>query len=159
MTFCSIAWRVLSYNFRQLIVRHFKVYYPVRHALIQHIVSSIQKLGLTPNVSVICFSTLLGRGGYLFDYSTFIKRPEDVFEVISLLILSHFFIWVEVCDFFSFGKQNSSTFLSSYCFCLNAIWLNISWHSWILWDARWFLLIVSYAIYVITSLQKRVDLY
>ncbi|XP_074658755.1 transformation/transcription domain-associated protein-like [Tubulanus polymorphus] len=35
----------------QLLVRHHKVYYPVRHHLIQHIVSSIQRLGFTPNVS------------------------------------------------------------------------------------------------------------
>jgi len=37
---------------RQLIVQHYKVYYPVRHHLIQHIVNSVQKLGLTPNVSL-----------------------------------------------------------------------------------------------------------
>ena len=37
--------------YRQLLVRHYKVYYPVRHHLIQHMVSSIQRLGLTPNVS------------------------------------------------------------------------------------------------------------
>ena len=42
--------------FSQLIVQHYKVYYPVRHHLIQHIVSSVQKLGLTPNVCV--FSSL-----------------------------------------------------------------------------------------------------
>ena len=36
----------------QLIVQHYKVYYPVRHHLIQHIVNSVQKLGLTPNVSL-----------------------------------------------------------------------------------------------------------
>ncbi|XP_064648217.1 transformation/transcription domain-associated protein-like isoform X2 [Lineus longissimus] len=34
-----------------LLVRHHKVYYPVRHHLIQHIVNSVQKLGFTPNVS------------------------------------------------------------------------------------------------------------
>lgn len=35
----------------QLVFRHYKVYYPVRHHLIQHMVNSIQRLGLTPNVS------------------------------------------------------------------------------------------------------------
>ena len=35
----------------QLLVRHYKVYYPVRHHLIQHMVNSIQRLGFTPNVS------------------------------------------------------------------------------------------------------------
>ena len=31
----------------QLVVKHYKVYYPVRHHLIQHIVTSIQRLGFT----------------------------------------------------------------------------------------------------------------
>lgn len=35
-----------------LLVRHYKVYYPVRHHLIQHMVNSIQRLGFTPNVSI-----------------------------------------------------------------------------------------------------------
>ena len=35
-----------------LICRHPKVYYPVRHQLIHHIVPTIQRLGLTPNASV-----------------------------------------------------------------------------------------------------------
>lgn len=33
----------------QLLIRHYKVYYPVRHHLLQHIVSSTQRLGYTPN--------------------------------------------------------------------------------------------------------------
>uniref|UniRef100_A0A0L8IF18 Non-specific serine/threonine protein kinase n=1 Tax=Octopus bimaculoides TaxID=37653 RepID=A0A0L8IF18_OCTBM len=33
----------------QLVVRHYKVYYPVRHHLIQHMVSSLQRLGFTQN--------------------------------------------------------------------------------------------------------------
>ncbi|RWS15188.1 transformation/transcription domain-associated protein-like protein [Dinothrombium tinctorium] len=36
----------------QLLVRHYKVYYPVRHHLIQHMVTSVQRLGFTPNASV-----------------------------------------------------------------------------------------------------------
>ncbi|KAI1279601.1 Transformation/transcription domain-associated protein [Halotydeus destructor] len=36
----------------QLLVRHFKVYYPVRHHLIQHMVTSIQRLGFTPNATI-----------------------------------------------------------------------------------------------------------
>jgi transformation/transcription domain-associated protein len=35
---------------RQLIVRHAKIYYPVRHHLIQHMVNSMQRLGFSPNV-------------------------------------------------------------------------------------------------------------
>lgn len=35
----------------QLVVRHYKVYYPVRHHLIQHMVSSLQRLGFTPSHS------------------------------------------------------------------------------------------------------------
>ena len=35
----------------QLVVRHFKVYYPVRHHLIQHMINSKQRLGLAANVS------------------------------------------------------------------------------------------------------------
>ena len=34
----------------QLLCRHYRVYYPVRQHLVQHMVSSIQRLGLTPNV-------------------------------------------------------------------------------------------------------------
>ncbi len=33
-------------------MRHYKVYYPVRHHLIQHMVSSIQRLGFTPNATI-----------------------------------------------------------------------------------------------------------
>ncbi|XP_015785730.1 transformation/transcription domain-associated protein [Tetranychus urticae] len=36
----------------QLLIRHYKVYYPVRHHLIQHMVASIQRLGFTPNSTV-----------------------------------------------------------------------------------------------------------
>lgn len=36
----------------QLLVRHFRVYYPVRHHLIQHMVTSVQRLGFTPNASI-----------------------------------------------------------------------------------------------------------
>lgn len=32
----------------QLIVRHWKVYYPVRHGVVQHMVSGITRLGFTP---------------------------------------------------------------------------------------------------------------
>jgi transformation/transcription domain-associated protein len=36
----------------QLVVKHFKVYYPVRHHLIQHIVSSIQRLGFNAAATI-----------------------------------------------------------------------------------------------------------
>ncbi|RUS77842.1 hypothetical protein EGW08_014394 [Elysia chlorotica] len=35
----------------QLVVRHYKVYYPVRHSLLQHMVNSLQKLGFSLNAS------------------------------------------------------------------------------------------------------------
>ena len=35
----------------QLLCRHYKVYFPVRQHLVQHMISSIQRLGLTANVS------------------------------------------------------------------------------------------------------------
>ncbi|KAM5151825.1 transformation/transcription domain-associated protein [Mantella aurantiaca] len=35
-----------------LIVQHFKVYYPVRHSLVQHMVSAMQRLGFTPSVTI-----------------------------------------------------------------------------------------------------------
>ena len=35
-----------------LLVRHCRVYFPVRHHLIQHMVNSIQRLGFTPNASI-----------------------------------------------------------------------------------------------------------
>ncbi|XP_052826902.1 transformation/transcription domain-associated protein [Octopus bimaculoides] len=41
----------------QLVVRHYKVYYPVRHHLIQHMVSSLQRLGFTQNVSFFLVSS------------------------------------------------------------------------------------------------------
>ena len=42
----------------QLLVRHYKVYFPVRHHLIQHMVNSIQRLGLTPNVRILLTSII-----------------------------------------------------------------------------------------------------
>ena len=36
----------------QLVVKHYKVYYPVRHHLIQHVVSSIQRLGFTATATI-----------------------------------------------------------------------------------------------------------
>lgn len=36
----------------QLIVRHFKVYYPVRHHLVQQMISSMNRLGFSPNSSI-----------------------------------------------------------------------------------------------------------
>lgn len=36
----------------QLLVRHYNVYYPVRHHLIQHMVTSVQRLGFTPNATI-----------------------------------------------------------------------------------------------------------
>lgn len=35
------------FHILQLVVKHYKVYYPVRHDLIQHMVSSIQRLGFS----------------------------------------------------------------------------------------------------------------
>ena len=46
-----VWWFVCMLHCSQLLVRHYKVYFPVRQHLIQHIVNSIQRLGLTPNVS------------------------------------------------------------------------------------------------------------
>jgi len=40
----------------QLIVRHNKVYYPVRHQLVQHMVTSMQRLAFTTSVSAITAS-------------------------------------------------------------------------------------------------------
>ncbi|XP_041366452.1 transformation/transcription domain-associated protein-like [Gigantopelta aegis] len=36
----------------QLVVRHYKVYYPVRHHLIQHMVNSLHRLGFTPSATI-----------------------------------------------------------------------------------------------------------
>ncbi|KAL1426892.1 hypothetical protein MTO96_000428 [Rhipicephalus appendiculatus] len=36
----------------QLLYRHYRVYYPVRHHLVQHMVSSVQRLGFTPNANI-----------------------------------------------------------------------------------------------------------
>ncbi|KAJ8314001.1 hypothetical protein KUTeg_008562 [Tegillarca granosa] len=36
----------------QLVVRHFKVYYPVRHHLIPHMVNSLQRLGFTSSATI-----------------------------------------------------------------------------------------------------------
>uniref|UniRef100_UPI00398EA1CE transformation/transcription domain-associated protein n=1 Tax=Pristiophorus japonicus TaxID=55135 RepID=UPI00398EA1CE len=35
-----------------LIVQHFRVYFPVRHHLVQHMVSAMQRLGFTPSVTI-----------------------------------------------------------------------------------------------------------
>ncbi|XP_058058029.1 transcription-associated protein 1 isoform X2 [Anopheles bellator] len=39
------------YHILQLIVRHYKVYYPVRHHLVQQMINSMQRLGLAVNTS------------------------------------------------------------------------------------------------------------
>ncbi|XP_017777683.1 PREDICTED: transformation/transcription domain-associated protein isoform X2 [Nicrophorus vespilloides] len=39
------------FHILQLVVKHYKVYYPVRHNLVQHMVNSIQRLGFNPSVS------------------------------------------------------------------------------------------------------------
>jgi transformation/transcription domain-associated protein len=36
----------------QLLVRHYKVYYPVRHHLVQYMITSIQRLGFTPTATL-----------------------------------------------------------------------------------------------------------
>lgn len=40
------------FHILQLVVRHYKVYYPVRHALVTHIVSSMQKLASSQNPTI-----------------------------------------------------------------------------------------------------------
>ncbi|XP_066597811.1 transformation/transcription domain-associated protein isoform X1 [Prorops nasuta] len=40
------------FHILQLVVRHYKVYYPVRHQLVQHMVNSIQRLGFSPTASI-----------------------------------------------------------------------------------------------------------
>ncbi|XP_053390857.1 transformation/transcription domain-associated protein-like [Mercenaria mercenaria] len=50
-------------NVLQLVVRHFKVYYPVRHHVIQHMVNSLQRLGFTHSGSGDDTSVLMKRDG------------------------------------------------------------------------------------------------
>ena len=40
------------FHILQLVTRHYKVYYPVRHHLVQHIVNSIQRLGFSPTATI-----------------------------------------------------------------------------------------------------------
>ncbi|KAI4484537.1 hypothetical protein M0804_007103 [Polistes exclamans] len=40
------------FHILQLVVRHYKVYYPVRYHLVQHIVNSIQRLGFSPTATI-----------------------------------------------------------------------------------------------------------
>ncbi|EAT34853.1 AAEL012951-PA, partial [Aedes aegypti] len=40
------------FHILQLLVRHFKVYYPVRHHLVQQIITSMQRLGFTVNATI-----------------------------------------------------------------------------------------------------------
>ncbi|CAH1110190.1 unnamed protein product [Psylliodes chrysocephalus] len=40
------------FHILQLVVKHYKVYYPVRHHLVQHMVSSIQRLGFSPTATL-----------------------------------------------------------------------------------------------------------
>ncbi|XP_060534319.1 transcription-associated protein 1 [Cylas formicarius] len=40
------------FHILQLVVKHYKVYYPVRHDLVQHMVSSIQRLGFSPTATL-----------------------------------------------------------------------------------------------------------
>lgn len=40
------------FHILQLVVRHYKVYYPVRHHLVQHMINSIQRLGFSPTATI-----------------------------------------------------------------------------------------------------------
>ncbi|CAK1549719.1 unnamed protein product [Leptosia nina] len=40
------------FHILQLVVRHYKVYYPVRHALVGHMVTAMQRLGLSSSASI-----------------------------------------------------------------------------------------------------------
>lgn len=40
------------FHILQLVVRHFKVYYPVRHHLVQHMINSIQRLGFSATATL-----------------------------------------------------------------------------------------------------------
>ncbi|XP_058799221.1 transformation/transcription domain-associated protein [Phymastichus coffea] len=40
------------FHILQLVVRHYKVYYPVRHHLLNHMVNSIQRLGFSPTATI-----------------------------------------------------------------------------------------------------------
>ncbi len=42
----------MAHTHSQLLCRHYRVYYPVRQHLVQHMVSSIQRLGLTTNATI-----------------------------------------------------------------------------------------------------------
>lgn len=40
------------FHILQLVVKHYKVYYPVRHHLLQHMIQSIQKMGFNPATTI-----------------------------------------------------------------------------------------------------------
>lgn len=40
------------FHILQLLVRHYKVYYPVRHHLVQQMINSISRLGFSPNATI-----------------------------------------------------------------------------------------------------------
>nr|XP_022907724.1 transformation/transcription domain-associated protein [Onthophagus taurus] len=40
------------YHILQLVVKHYKVYYPVRHHLVQHMINSLQRMGFSPTASM-----------------------------------------------------------------------------------------------------------
>ena len=77
---------MLTYSFasflfvRTLLVRHYRVYYPVRIHLIQHMVSAMQRLGFTANVSDE--STALGRVVQRLDTSIHLTNlyPADKYK-------------------------------------------------------------------------------
>ena len=75
--------------FRQLLVRHYKVYYPVRHHLIQHMVSSIQKLGFTPNATIEHRRLAVDLAEVIMKWEAQrIKEDGEVSKDVSLLINS-----------------------------------------------------------------------
>lgn len=40
------------FHILQIVVRHFKVYFPVRHHIVQHMINSIQRLGFSPTATI-----------------------------------------------------------------------------------------------------------
>ena len=105
----------------QLVVKHYKVYYPVRHHLVQHIVSSIQRLGFNATATIeqkklavdLCEIAIKWEVQVMFLFLTFESFSVLNKRLINWLHLTYYisYIGAELCVFKCISTVNSQVIL------------------------------------------------
>lgn len=72
------------FHILQLVVKHYKVYYPVRHHLVQHMVNSIQRLGFSPTATLEHRKLAVELAEVIIKWELYgIKEDADTTEVVD----------------------------------------------------------------------------